>query len=146
MTKSERYTKCSEYFNKLADAINNYTVIGSINQDFSKYLIPNGTEQQLSYESKPMYSFRISDHWNWYANLNKCSKAWYIQCLTRDMPWAKKRLKEGYASKPINGVSVMFYGSDGLYHCVFGEVFDRTTKTWNWIETPIEEVLKMIPA
>jgi len=146
MTKMEKYNKCNDYFTELSKILQGYDILYSCNRDLSKYLIPVGTESDLTYESKPQYSFRISDHWNWYANVQKCAKPWYIQCLSKDMPWAKKRLKQGYASKPIAGISVMFYGPDNLYHCIFGELFDRKTKSWSWIETPIEEVLKMIPA
>lgn len=144
MYNIQQYYKCYDYFNNLVKALSNYTVLDSNNEDISKYLIPKGTEHLVSYTSKPCYSFRISDHWNWYANTEKCEKSWYIQCFSRDLPWAKKRLRPGYASKPINGMSVMIFGPDNVYHCIYGEIYDRRTKTWGWIETPIEEVLKMV--
>ena len=145
MYNRKDYYKCYDYFSELVKALkDDYVVVNSCNEDITKYLIPKGTEALVTYKSKPILSFRISDHWNWYANTLKCKDSWYIQCFSKDMPWAKKRLKPGYASKPIMGMSVMLFDTDGTYHCVYGEVFDRKTKTWYWRETPIDKVLNMV--
>ena len=95
MTIDEKREKCCEFFEKLSDALSgSHAVIKSCNSnsnDISKYLVPFGTENKVSYFGKPVGSFRISDHWNWYANVNKNPNEKYIQCLSVDMPWAKKR-------------------------------------------------------
>lgn len=90
MTIDEKKAKCTEFFEKLSEALKeDYVVMGSCNQDFSRYLVPVGTESQVSYMEKPENSFRISDHWNWFANVNKCPDEHYIQCLSVDLPWAR---------------------------------------------------------
>lgn len=140
MTLTEKKEKCTQFFNELVLKLNNYEVVESCNHDFSRYLVPVGTADQISYESKPDKSFRISDHWNWYANLKKCPNPHYIQCYSVDLPWAKKRLAEGKASNPVFGVQVAMIGDDGKYHVVYGEKFNRKTKTWEWIETSVDSV------
>lgn len=144
MTRREKYKACIEYFNKLSETFADYEVIRSNNNDNSIYLIPNGTVKQLSYHSKPAMSFRCSDHWNWYASLKKCSDEHYIQCFSVDMPYPRKRTAPGLHSKSIFGISVMYADMSGVYHCVYGEKYDKKTKSFVWIETPIETVMKRI--
>lgn len=33
---------------------------------------------------------------------------------------------------------------NGEYRVIFGEIFDRKTKTWNWIETNPSEIVEKI--
>lgn len=121
-----------------------YEEVGSCNADSTLYLVPDGTANQISYTSKPEKSFRVSDHWNWFANLKKCPYEKYIQCLSVDLPFAKKRPANGMASKPINAVQVSVIGKDGKYHAVYGEVFNRKTKTWGWIESnPLDVIASL---
>ena len=145
MTIEEKMAKCSEFFCKLAEELrDSYEVLESCNADFSKYLVPNGTSDQVTYEGKPDKSFRISDHWNWYANVRKCPNPNYIQCLSVDLPWARKRMEEGRPSKPITGVQIALIGDDGKYHVVYGECYNRKTKEWSWVENNPKEVAEMV--
>ena len=147
MTNIEKVEACKEFFNSLSKILEStYEVVASCNQDISKYLIPKGTIGDLTYHSKPDASFRISDHWNWYSNLKKCPNPNYIQCLSVDMPRAKKRPDYGKASKPIDGIQVSVIGKDGKYHAVYGEIFDRKTKKWNWLETDPADIAEMVCA
>ena len=140
---NEMKVSCTEFFNQLSDILNEkYEIVESCNADFSKYLVPKGTADQITYHSKPDKSFRISDHWNWYANTNKCTNPNYIQCLSVDLPWANKRPEEGKASRPIKGVQVSVIGEDGKYHVIFGEKYGRKTRMWSWVSTSPEDVAK----
>lgn len=143
MTIDEKKTACTKFFDILADLMKEeYEVVASCNADFSRYLVPKGTADQITYSGKPDKSFRISDHWNWFANLNKCSDPNYIQCLSVDLPWARKRIEDGKASKSITGVQVSVIGDDGKYHVVFGEKFDRKTKAWSWVDASANDISK----
>ena len=133
---------CQEFFDKLAALLHeSYEVIDSCNADSSRYLIPNGKANLITYTSKPAASFRVSDHWNWYSNVKKCPNENYIQCFSLDAPWPKKRSAKGKSSTPIFCSQVSFVGGDGKYHVVYGEKYDHRTRTWSWIETSPEEVI-----
>lgn len=135
---------CQRFFYALAEELKDrYEVVGSCNADCSAYLIPNGTIEDLSYYGKPDASFRISDHWNWYSNIKKCSNPRYIQCLSVDAPWARKRIDDK-ATKPVKAIQVSLIFPDGKYHAVYGEVYDRETKTWSWLESVPSEVAAMV--
>lgn len=141
----DRFKKCIAFYEELERRLSNTHVsVGSCNRDLSSYLIPNGTKDQITYHSKPVNSFRISDHWNWKTNLKKCEDESYVQCLSKDLPWTKKRNGEGMASDPVRAKCVCFFGPDNLYHVIYGEKFDRKTKTWSWIESSVESVLQQI--
>lgn len=145
MENNEKMARCSEFFSKLSKELEStYEILESCNQDFSKYLVPVGTSDQVTYSSKPDKSFRISDHWNWYANTKKCENPSYIQCLSVDLPWARKRPEEGKPSKPIIGVQVSMIGADGKYHAVYGDCYNRKTKEWSWIENDPVLVAAMV--
>lgn len=132
-TYQEMVDACKEHFMLLTKNLEEtHEIVGSCNNDISMYLIPKGSIEQLSYNSKPQDSYRLSDHWNWYANLKRCSDEHYIQCYNVDMPWAKKRIADGKASKPVFGICVAYYGDDNKYHHVFGEKFDRKQRTWSF--------------
>ena len=138
----DQMSKCKLFFSRLAEILGeDYTIVGSVNNDSSMYLVPNGTEKEITYHSKPLYSFRISDHWNWKANLKRCKNEHYIQCFSKDLPWTKKRNGKGLASDPIYANSVCYFGEDGLYHVIYGEIFDRKTKKWSWIESDADDLL-----
>ena len=134
MDFNEKKAECLDYFMKLADLLKEtHVIVGSCKADASVYLVPIGTESEITYHSKPADSYRYSDHWNWYASLHKCENPNYIQCLNVDMPRAKARTAEGKYSKPVLGICVAKIGDDGKYHTVYGEKFDRKQKTWSWI-------------
>lgn len=143
-TKERKLKACIEFFNQLAELLlkkGTYEIVGSCNKDTSVYLIPNGTIGDLSYSSKPAKSFRVSDHWNWYSNLKKNPNPHYIQCYSVDLPRAKKREDPERASHPIQAAQVGYFDEDNKYHAVYGEVFDRKTKTWSWLFADPEDVI-----
>ncbi len=144
MTFEEKKILCNEFFNELSEKLKgkDYIVLDSCSYDVTKYLIKKGTADKLSYYGKPEASFRISDHWNWKSSIKKCAAEDYVQCLNVDMPWVRRRLEPGKATKPVYGWQVGFYGSDYKYHAVYGEVFDRKTRTWNWLENSVDDVLR----
>ena len=136
------YEKCRSFFDELVKLLPNYNAVASCNKDLSAYLVPKGTEDQITYAGKPVYSFRVSDHWNWKTSLNKNPDEQYVQCYTKDLPWCKRRTAPRKASPAILACAVCFYDSDNLYHVIYGEKFDRKTKTWSWIETNPNDLVK----
>lgn len=136
--------KCEKFLKGLQKILEGkYEIIGSCNRDISRYLIPVGTENQVTYYRKPDFSFRISDHWNWYSNLKKCSDENYIQCNSVDMPEARKRTEDGKATKPRKGLQVAIQGTDGKYHHVFGYKWDRKTKSFRWVENSPADICRI---
>lgn len=134
----ERIRECNEWLDQLAEALKEtHVIVGSCNKDNTRYLVPKGTEKEITYYGKPANSFRVSDHWNWKSSLEKCKNEHYIQCFSKDLPWAKVRNAEGKASKPITACCVMHFGSDKLYHAAYGECFIRETKEWTWVKGSI---------
>lgn len=144
MTNKEKYAACKKFIDELADILSEtYELVGSCNKDMSAYLIPKGTIDELTYYSKPSKSFRISDHWNWFSNLNKCSDPHYVQCYNLDIPRCRPRDRNNpmMATKARFGIQVGYIGKDQIYRCVFGACFDRKTKTWKWIEADPSTVI-----
>ena len=146
MDNTEKRERCKAFYEELRTMLAvSYISIGSCNRDFSEYLVPIGMEDQVSYYSKPYWSFRISDHWNWYANLRKCKDEDYIQCFSVDLPLPGKRLRPRKASRPVFGVQVALFCEDGKYHCVYGDKYDPLTKKWTWNEAdPIDVVYELL--
>ena len=145
MTKEEKMNKCNEFFSKLELLLQDqYETLGSCNKDFSRYLVPIGTTDKVTYYGKPTKSFRVSDHWNWYSNINKCSNPNYVQCRSMDMPWARKRVEDGKPTKPRFGYQVAIVLEDGCYHVVYGECFNRKTKTWSWVDNDPKDIVNLV--
>ncbi len=141
MDRTEKLQKCQEFFTTLSERLNaTHTVVGSCNRDISAYLIPTGTDKEITYHSKPANSYRISDHWNWKSNLKKNPDATYIQCYSPDLPWCKQRFAPGKASPPILATSVCYFDGD-VYKVIYGERYDRKTRSWEWVESKIDEVV-----
>lgn len=142
IVKSYRRQQCYSMFLNMAEAlIKHYDLVASSNNDGSAYLIPKGSNEHLSYYEKPVNSFRISDHWNWYSNIKKCDDPKLIQCYSADMPYPRKREQEGKATSPRFGMQIAFYGPDKKYHHVFGEKFDQATGSWAWEEPSADDIL-----
>ena len=143
---SKKRDDCNKFFYDLAEILYaSYEIIGSINKDFSRYLVPFGTDNQITYYSKPAFSFRISDHWNWYSSLKKCKNEFYVQCNSVDMPVARRRANSSWVSEPHCGIQVAFCDRVGIYHHVYGEKYDRRTRKWSWVENdPIKVVEKYL--
>lgn len=144
MKREEKMKKCEMFFYALAEELEDYEVVGSCNRDASAYLVPLGTANEITYSSKPAHSFRISDHWNWYANLKKCENPRYIQCWSVDLPYPKPRDDSGRATKPVMGIQVAMADAGGKYHVIFGEKFDKRHKKWTWIDANPKEIAAMI--
>ena len=134
-----------KFFEETAEILRGkYEIIGSCNKDISRYLIPIGTEKQVTYYGKPVFSFRISDHWSWYSSLKKCSDPDYIQCESADLPKAGGRNAPGKASDPINKLQVAVQGTDGKYHHVFGYKWDENEHNYQWVENAPMDVCKYL--
>lgn len=134
--------KCRIFFEGLAALLHDtYDVVGSCNKDMSVYLIPKGTLSELSYYGKPEKSFRISDHWNWYSSVRKCSDESYVQCLSVDVPEVLSRTEPGKPTEARQAIQVSIY-ENGCYHAVYGDVFDAKTKEWKWIENDPANVVR----
>ena len=136
---------CNAWFDKLAELVipMGYKVIRSSNPTSNdRYLVPVGTENDLSWNSKPAFSFRVSNHWNWRANKKKCDDDRYIQCYTRDMPWARKRRDDGLATRPMIGCAVAYFTEGREYVVIYGEKFNRINKTWSYTAIDPVDFLK----
>lgn len=134
--RREQLKKCNAFFMAVANELKEtHRIIGSSLKVWgSACLIPKGTEEQVSYYGKPLNSLRVACNWNWRAALKRCKDEKFIQCVTPDLPWCRKREAEGMASKPIWGNMVGYFDRDQKYHCVYGEKFNRETRTWEWVE------------
>lgn len=144
MNFKEKLNKCNEFFDKLSKLLeSDYEVLASCNKDCSRYLIPIGTSDRLSYYGKPDWSFRVSTHWNWYANINKCSNADYVQCLSKGCPKPRQRIDEK-ATEPRIVIQVcIFDPTCQMYIPVYGEAYSRNSKKWRWIESDPKECVKV---
>lgn len=144
MTIKKKNEKCVVFFNALSDLLEScYERLASCNQDISAYLCPVGTSSEVTYYSKPEESFRISDHWNWYANTKKCSNPKFIQCYCANLPWARRRPEPEKAGKPIMASCVCLF-RNGEYHVVYGECYDRKTKTWTWLDNSPKQISELV--
>ena len=144
-TRNEKMNACLDFFYDLADLLEGrYELVESCNADISSYLVPAGTAGDISYYGKPRASFRVSDHWNWYSNLSKCSNPRHVQCYSVDVPTARRRIEEGKASKPRVAIQVSTIGDDGKYHVVFGEKYDWYSREWRWVEATPESVAESL--
>lgn len=137
MTIEEKKDYCKKFFEELSEKLKDtHVVVKSCNADESAYLIPKGTEDQITYYGKPDCSFRISDHWNWYSNTKKCNDPNYIQCMNVDLNvMAKNRKGPGLASDPYWAWCVgIYFEKDGVYHTMVGEFYNPVTEKQEFIE------------
>lgn len=133
---------CEIYFNNLTKILkDSHSILPSKNKDISRYLVLNGTEDQVTYYGKPFLSFRLSNHWNWYASYRNCIDPHHIQCFSKDLHLPFKRPMHNHASKPIFACSVGYYGLDKLYHIICGEIFNPITRRMEFIQKDIHEVI-----
>lgn len=137
--------KCREFIFKLAELLPEYKLIEGLSKGVSMFLIPEGTEGDVSWTGKPAKSFRFSGVWNWYTNAGNCPDLDVIQCESVDMPAPKERRGEGSGSIPWKGYQVAYYGDDHKYHHVYGLGYDRKRGHWFWNDdyTP-EDVLTLL--
>jgi hypothetical protein len=147
MKKEEMKKLCKQFFEELSEKLKNtHVVVRSCNQDESAYLVPIGTEDQITYHGKPDYSFRISDHWNWYSNVKKNPDPYYVQCENVDLMPARMREAIGRASIPIWAWTVAYYGPDCKYHTMIGEFFNTEKGKWDWVDCNLEDFDEWINA
>ncbi len=134
----EQMTKCMDFFNQVAEILKETHVIAPSKSKKwkSACLVRKGEEGQVSYYGKPVNSLRVAPNWNWRAGLDRCSNPGYIQCVTPDLPFAKKRSKEHpeWSTPPIWGNMVGYFDTDNKYHCIYGERYDFEKKEWVWVE------------
>lgn len=108
----------SEEFDRLAEELKEtHEVMPSCNNDISRYLVPKGTSNQVTYYGKPEGSFRISDHWSWYANVKKCADEAVIQCELDGLT-PNNRKGDGLPSDPVTALAIAVY-RDGKYYPVY---------------------------
>lgn len=146
----QQLTKCINFFNEVAeDLMDTHVTVHSKSKKWpSMCLVRNGEQKQVTYYGKPVNSLRVAPNWNWRAGLDRCSNPGYIQCVTPDLPFAKKRSAEHpeWSTLPILGNMVGYFDTDNKYHCVYGEKYDFETKTWTWVEADPKDVANMIRA
>lgn len=136
---------CMGYFGDLAQRLKeSHELVTSINKDGTLYLIPRGTITDISYYGKPIGSFRVSDHWNWWASYRKCVDFHHVQCFSKDLHRPFRRNGVGLSSTPVMACCVGYYGPDRLYHIVCGEVWDQKTRKSTFIMRDINEVLSEV--
>jgi len=157
--QQEKAESCIQFFTKLSELLSDdYEVARSGSKEFmivhkhefgdmfrlsDHYLVPFGTKQQITYYNKPHWSFRISDHWNWYESVDVCRSKNYIQCFNVNLPRSKRYVNTDERSIPVSAFQVAIYGNydDEAYHCVYGEYKDKETNQWSWMEKTPEEVI-----
>lgn len=120
-----------------------YILMDSCNNDNTRYCVPRGTANQVTYYGKPENSIRISDHWSWYSNLKRCKEKDNIQCYNIDMPSPTERLAEGKASLPIEAAAIAIY-YDNAYHTIAGAYIDCNTGEWRWKSLSFDALVSVI--
>ena len=139
----EKRMACQKFFEELTEKMGDaYEVAPVLGNDESRYLVPKGRSFLVSYYGKPRHSFRLGHKWNFFAPISKCEQENYIQCLCPDMPKARKRNFPGSRSEARYAWAVAALGSDNKYHVIYGEVYNRITNKWSWIEVTVDEYLK----
>lgn len=144
-----KFDSCKIFFDRLAELLQGkYEIVGSCNKDRSAYLIPVGTNNQISYYGKPDVSFRISDHWTWYSNLKKCEKPDEVQCYSDGTPppMPRNRRNPQMAVEPHKACQVALYSQkDRMYHVVCGEIWNPEKEQYGWIfispETVVDQLI-----
>lgn len=136
--QDQKYGDCHDYLLHLRDLLNDKYELVLAGLDV--YLVPKGTANQITYYGKPEGSFRLSDHWNWYYNDEKCPDPDVVQCLNVDVPPAFIRYPEDglKTTKPRFAIQVAKY-EHGKYHCLHGEFFDKKSQMWCWAATDVVE-------
>lgn len=132
--EKEAIRRCREKWQEIKNNNKGYVEVKSCNKDISMYLVPDAKSiKQITYASKPEFSYRFSDHWNWYANTKENSDESYIQCYSSDLLEPFDRMADGKASNPIFAISIGFF-EDGEYHVIFGDKYDFDARKWVWVE------------
>ena len=134
----QQLEKCINFFNEVAKELaDTHVILPSKSKKWpSMCLVRKGEQKQVSYYGKPVNSLRVAPNWNWRAGLDRCTNPGYIQCVTPDLPFAKKRSEEHpeWSTLPIFGNMVGYFDMDNKYHCVYGEKYDFENKKWIWVD------------
>lgn len=133
--KDDDFERCRSFFDKLAEILKEkYIVVASCNKDLSAYLVPIGTEDQITYTSKPAFSFRVSDHWNWFSNKIKCDDLSIIQCYSDgvEYPIPRNPAYPEKATHPRHACQVAWCDQYGVYHPVYGDFWMNSKKKYSW--------------
>ena len=146
----DKYALCEEFFYELSQRLYPfYETIGvpkTCYQKYgSKYLIPFGSDYQLTRFLIPMLSFRMSDHWNWRPNEKKYNdeiENTAIQRYCVDMPPVRFRKNLEKSTKPQMGILIAICDSEGIYHCVYGDKYLPKTHSWCWVDSTPKNVIK----
>lgn len=137
------YANCWDFYEELTKALEDgyERHDGQSSIPPSSCLVPIGTADEVTYHSKPEWSFRIAIRWNWYASEFNNPDREYIQCYTTDLPKPRLRTpsQHGATSPVIANCVALFH--DGKYHIVYGEYFDRAKGEWKWKDTSVESTL-----
>ena len=159
--RREQAEACIKFFKKMAELLgDDYEMVGTgkcrrgghfliegtdkgIFRIADHYLYPFGTESKITYYTKPYWSFRISDHWNWFAPLKQCKDEKFLQCFNVDLPRLTTR-KDDDRLNYVSAIQVALFGNhdDEAYHCVYGAYKDHETHEWKWMETTPEEIIE----
>lgn len=140
--RTELMEDCNAYFDKLAEVLANSHEVRSSPYSKDRYLVMKGTGRAISFYGKPCLSFRVSDHWNWRADVKYCRDVHRVQCFTRDLRYPLRRPEKGKASRPIISCCVGYYGLDKKYHIICGEVYNKKTHTEDIIQKDIDAVIQ----
>lgn len=147
-TWKKQLDTCTMFFDAVAELLKEtHVVVPSKSKKWpSACLVKKGEEHLVTYYGKPVNSLRVGPNWNWRAGLDRCSNAAYIQCVTPDLPFARKRSKENpeWSTAPIFGNMVGYFDTDNKYHCIFGEMYDFENKQWTWVENIPSLVAELI--
>lgn len=139
---------CIDFFNLVAEELKDtHAVVHSKSRKWkSMCLVQKGQENQVTYYGKPVNSLRVAPNWNWRAGLDRCSNPNYIQCVTPDLPFARRRSEENpeWSTMPIFANMVGYFDTDNKYHCIFGEKFDFDKNTWVWVDNDAKTVADRI--
>ena len=113
-----------DLWDKLVEAFGSrgYINMPSCNKDASRYLVPEGTEGEVTYFGKPELSFRLSDHWNW---ISPKKAPGVVQCKL----YRVREPKLG--ERPLGRIEIGLY-KDGEYHFIAGERRNKNTNGWLW--------------
>ena len=108
----DRRKVLDDVWNKIVEHLkdNGYVEMASCNKDYSRYLVPSGKENEVTYQGKPNKSLRISDHWHWMSRRGGD----YVQCPLEYF----KRPTE--LNKPIHFIRIAWYDGE-KYIFIAGE-------------------------
>ncbi len=137
-TKEETEKICADFWEKLSNYLREKGYLETKSKAKSRYLVPSGTENEITWMGKPEFSFRYSNHWNFYTDLKNNPNPNAIQCLNPDIAPAYSRKSPEKGSRPVKGIAVAFY-FNGHYRTICGQKYDLITDTWSILDNEFSE-------